>query len=47
MIIWKRCETRPSQPNQGTLLVLTYKRVSKTTKKLQNSWCSGRNTHSI
>jgi hypothetical protein len=25
----------PSQPNQGALLALTYKGVSKTTKKLQ------------
>jgi len=36
-----------SQPNQGALLALTYKGVSKTTKKLQNRWFSGRDTHSI
>jgi hypothetical protein len=37
---------RPSQPNQGTLLALTYEGVSKTTKKLKNSWFSGEDTHS-
>jgi len=47
MIIRKRCEIGPSQPNQGALLALIYKGVSKTTKKLQNRWSSGRDTHSI
>jgi len=38
---------RLSQSNQGTLLTLTYKGMSKTTKKLQNNWFSGRDTHSV
>jgi len=37
----------PSQPNQGALLALIYKGVSKTIKKLQNRWSCGRVTHLI
>jgi len=45
MKIWMECETRLSWYNHGTLHTITYKKVSKTTQKLQDSWGSGRDSN--
>jgi len=45
MKIWKGCEVRLSWYNHGTLNTLTYKEVSKTTQKLQDSWGPGRDSN--
>ena len=45
MKIWKECEARLSWYNHGTLHKLTYKEVSKTTQKLQDSSGPGRDSN--